>query len=190
MGGRDYDLREDARGLVTGQWLRDGEHLRAFTPTGRGNYKSEIRGFPSPARKAVTVLGWAALKLTSPVGIVTGGVPYWNEIRRFEGRPPGLIAFGDGRSCEAAKVLGAGPRRSGVWVLSQERFGFAGDRRVSPGPGQPPGALRRADTVVLLDKVIDVPSTRFAFEGDVARGDAVYVRIRFHDGSGVDLYNR
>ncbi|SDE21319.1 hypothetical protein [Glycomyces harbinensis] len=190
MSGREYDLREDARALVVGQWLREGEQLRTFAPTGRGNYKSEIRGFPSAAWKAATVLGWSAAKIASPAGIVTGGVPYWNEIRRFEGRPPGLVAFGDGRSCEAAKVLGTGPHRSGIWVLSRDRFGFAADRRVSPGPGLAPGALKREDAVILLDKVIDIPSARFAFEGDVTRGDAVYLRIRFHDGSGVDVHNR
>ncbi|WP_026929934.1 hypothetical protein [Glycomyces tenuis] len=190
MSGRDYDLREDARSLIAGQWLRDGERLRTFAPTGRGNYRSEIRGYPSFAWRALTVAGWSALKLVSPVGIVTGGVPYWNEIRRFEGEPPPVVAFGEGRRCRAAEVLGSGPHRSGVWALSHERFGFAADKR----QGEPhPKALKRAgDTFVVLENVIDVPSTEFDFEGQVERGSrgTVYLRIRFHDGSGVDVRGR
>jgi hypothetical protein len=193
VSNREYDLREDARSLVTGQWLRDGERLRTFAPTGRGNYRSEIRGYPSFAWRALTVAGWSALKLVSPVGIVTGGVPYWNEIRRFEGDPPPVIAFGDGRRCRAAQVLGSGPRRSGVWVLSHERFGFGADRRVSEKDGPHPKALKRTrDTLVVLENVIDVPSTEFDFEGRVKRGsrETGYLRIRFHDGSGIDIRGR
>ncbi|MCD0445712.1 hypothetical protein LO763_19065 [Glycomyces sp. A-F 0318] len=189
MSGREYDLYEDARSLVTGQWLREGERLRGFAATKRGNYQSDIRGHPSAAWKAMTAAGWAAAKLLSPLGLLTGA-PYWNAVRRFEGRPPGLVAFGDGKGCEAARLLGTGPHREGVWVLSHDRFGYAAERRAAPGPGHPPGALVRSDTVVLLDKVIEVPSARFAFEGDVEREGAVYLRIRFRDGSGVDLYNR
>lgn len=193
MSGREYDLREDARSLVTGQWLRDGERLRTFAPTGRGNYRSEIRGYPSPAWRALTVVGWSALKVVSPVGILAGGTPYWNEIRRFEGEPPPLVAFGDGRRCRAAEVLGSGPHRSGIWALSHERFGFAGDRKMSERSGPHPKALRRSgDLFVVLENVIDVPSTEFEFEGQVRRGsrETVYVRIRFHDGSGIDIRSR
>lgn len=184
-----YDLHEDARSLLTGQWLREGERLRGFAPSNRGNYKSEIRGHPSAAWKTMTVVGWAALKLVSPVGLLTGA-PYWNEIRRFEGRPPGLVAFGDGKECEAARLLGTGPHHSGLWVLSHDRFGYAADRRVSTRRGLPPGAQEWSNAVVLLDNLIDVPSARFTFEGEVERKGSVYLRIRFRDGSGVDIYNR
>lgn len=193
MSGREYDLREDARALVAGQWLREGERLRTFAPTGRGNYRSEIRGHPSLAWRALTVVGWSALKLVSPVGILAGGAPYWNEIRRFEGEPPPLVAFGNGRRCRAAQVLGTGPHRSGIWALSHERFGFAADRRESERTGPHPKALRRAgDTLVVLENVIDVPSTEFDYEGRVERGSRgpAYLRIRFHDGSGIDVRSR
>jgi hypothetical protein len=189
MSSGEYDLDEDARALVVGQWLREGERLRCFALTNRGNYRSEIRGFPSVAWKTMTVAGWSALKLVSPLGLFTGA-PYWNVIRRFEGRPPSLVAFGDGKECEAAKLLGTGPHRGGVWVLSHDRFGFAGDRRISSKEEVPPGALKRSDAIVALDNVIDVPSARFTFEGEVERKGAAYLRIRFHDGSGVDIHNR
>ncbi|MCH7231083.1 hypothetical protein L0U85_09490 [Glycomyces sp. L485] len=150
MSNREYDLREDARSLVVGQWLREGERLRTLAATGRGNYRSEIRGHPSVAWKATTIVGWAALKIVSPVGIVTGGVPYWNEIRRFEGRPPGLVAFGHGKECEAARLLGTGPHRSGIWVLSHDRFGFVADRIATAGTDQHPRALRRGDLSISI----------------------------------------
>lgn len=190
MTSRAYDLREDARSLVVGQWLREGERLRTFAPTGRGNYRSEIGGYPSIAWRCATAAGWAALKIVSPVGILTGGVPYWNEIRRFEGRPPGLVAFGDGKECHAARLLGTGPRRSGIWVLSHERFGFAADRVEPAGGTSDPRALRRRELRIVLEPIIDVASSRFEYEGTVTRGAAVYLRIRFHDGSGVDVHNR
>ncbi|PRY55753.1 hypothetical protein [Glycomyces artemisiae] len=191
MTGREYDLLEDARSLVAGQWLQDGEQLRSYAATGRGNYKSEIRGHPSAAYRAATAVGWAAVKLVSPVGIVTGGVPYWNEIRRFEGRPPGLVAFGEGRDCEAARLLKTGPHRSGIWILTDRRFGFAADRITSASDGKQAKGLRRdGDTLVLLDKVLEVPAARFVFEDRVTRGGDVYLRIRFRDGSGLDVHNR
>ncbi|WP_100446535.1 hypothetical protein [Glycomyces xiaoerkulensis] len=192
MSGREYDLREDARSLVAGQWLRDGERLRAFAPSGRGNYRSEIRGHPAPAWKAATAVGWSAIKVLSPVGLLSGA-PYWNEIRRFEGEPPPLVAFGKGKACRAASVLGTGPRRAGIWVLSHERFGFAAVRIESDETGPHPRALRRSGgKYVLLDKLIDVPSTDFDHEGSVHRGSrgAAYVRIRFHDDSGIDIRSR
>ncbi|MEU5155335.1 hypothetical protein [Glycomyces sp. NPDC021274] len=187
MTGREYDLREDARSLVTGQWLKSGETLRAFAPTGRGNYRSEIRGYPSAPWRAMTATGWAVAKLASPLGIVTGGVPYWNELRRFEGHPPGLIAFGDGRACQAARVLGTGPRKSGIWILTRERFGFAAVR-VTSATKSPDGLRRSGDLSIVLEALIEVPSTQFDFEDRVTRGDDTYLRIRFHDGSGLDLH--
>ncbi|WP_205326002.1 hypothetical protein [Glycomyces sp. YM15] len=187
MTGREYDLREDVRSLMTGQWLKPGETLRAFTPTGRGNYRSDIRGYPSAAWKAATALGWAVAKLASPLGIIAGGAPYWNELRRFEGGPAGLIAFGDGKQCQAARLLGTGPHRSGIWILANVRFGFAADR-VTSVEKAPEGLRRSGDLSIVLDKVIEVPSTQFAFEDRVSHGSDVYLRIRFHDGSGVDLH--
>ncbi|MFG3342538.1 hypothetical protein [Glycomyces sp. NPDC048151] len=189
MTGREYDLREDARSLVVGQWLKEGETLRAYAPTGRGNYRSEIRGFPSPLWRTATGIGWAAAKLASPIGIVTGGVPYWKELRRFEGYPPGLIAFGDGRGCRAAQLLGTGPHRSGVWILTHQRFAFASDR-IESAKKRPGGLQRSLDLSVFMDTVVEVPAAQFTYEDRVTRGDAVYLRIRFHDGSGVEIHTR
>jgi hypothetical protein len=78
-------------------------------------------------------------------------------------------------------------------VLSHERFGFAADRIVSAKDGRHPEGLRRSiDLNIILDSIIDIPSTQFDYEGHVTRGrdEHVYLRIRFHDGSGVEIHAR
>lgn len=188
----DSDAREwaKARSLVGKQWLRDGESLRTFARSSYGNYRSEIRRYPPFVWKIVQALGWSAVKLFYPLPMFFGHLPTWRGLERFEGQPPPVIAFGPGPQCRAAEVLRLGPRDRGVWVLSKDRFGFAAFDKEKVTKTLPSGKTRK-DYEDRIAVRIDVSATQFTFEGNItrriARKDATYLRICFHDGSGIDV---
>lgn len=207
---RTFSLRSDVNDLLTDHWLRPGERLLSFRPIDANGTKPGLSGIPLPRsaggllRRILFYIGLALLFiLLIPIliyaleGIGESGDDGEDTRRR---RP--LYAWGNGRESAASRAVVPTLKRTGIWVLTNERLAFlalngsttaiskhaTGESHLEAGP-------------IEVEPLVEVTADRYSYEGRVERMHitwllkrhkpvGAYYRVAFTDGSGVDLRNR
>lgn len=207
---RDFSLRSDVDELLAQRWLRVGERVVNLRPVDGNGTAPGLDGIPVPrttgqwVRRVLFWIGVALLVvLLIPIlvyaleGLGSPGDPNEDTRRR---RP--LYARGDGRESVASRAVVPTLGRTGIWVLTDQRFAFvAVNGATTMLSKHRTGEGDRSAGPVEVETPAEVDAGQFVNEGRVERVHTTwlrrreqplgaYYRVRFEDGSGIDLRNR
>lgn len=206
---RYFSLRTDIEPLLRERWLRPGERLFNIRPVEDTGTAPGLEGF-SPQRtggqRFLRVLGYIGLALLFvllvPILVYAleglGGAE--DDAKDSRKRRP-VYAWGGAGSAAARAVLPT-LKRTGVWVLTDQRLAFVAVRgKTTALAPHETGESDRLPDSVEIETPVELAADRYTYQGTVGRTRTsavlrrekpvgTYHRVAFADGSGIDVRQR